>query len=162
MVISAFNRFFPSATPRDGSGILDKCQGDAHCPVELTCLGGQSLSFPRLPASAAESAGERRKKSQGAVAPMTLYLVLWKHLRKYNEYKCPHLSRPSHQTVLWVAAVGAEQSRLPFLQSPRLCRQSPKFSLSEHSRNEFFQSQRVAFELTLTRQNQLVNCHKLH
>lgn len=100
-----------------------------RCPLPCGAdvPGGQSLSFPRLPASAAESAAERRKKSQGALAPTTLYLVLWKHLRQYNEYKCRHLSRPSRQTVLWVAAVGAEQSRLPFLQSPASVVSRPNF-----------------------------------
>lgn len=101
---------------------------------------------------AEQSAGQRRKKSRGAFAPKTLYLVLGKHLWKYNECKCPHLSRPRCKTVLWLAVVGAEQSGADdclFCSLPD-SNWSPKFSPPENSGNEFFRSQLVAFELMLT------------
>lgn len=81
--------------------------------------------------------GSRASPSQGCQCPQsrawgegtkTLHSALWKHPWKSNECKCPHLSWPSCQCCGWLPR---EQSRLPFLQSPRLCNQLPKFSLLE-------------------------------
>lgn len=131
MVISALTISFPASLP----GEAQECKMKAKAMAGALGPGGKSLPFPRLPASAEQSWG---REKPGVLAPKTLYLMLWKHLWKY-ECTCAHLCRPRCKAALWLAVVGVENSG-----------------------NEFFRSQFVAFELTFTWQSQPVTCHNLH
>lgn len=136
MVISALTISFPASLP--GAGIQEESQGDGRCPR----AGGRASPSRGCPRPQGRAGGG---KPGGC----------W-HQRPHtqcdgNTYggtTNAHVPAEVAQGVgaRWLAVVGAEQ--LPFLQSPRLCNQSPK--LSENSGNEFFGCQLIAFELLFT------------